>query len=58
MTHYEIFMKNGTFVSLDADKFHCESGGWTVFYARPAPKEPFEEVKRYESCNIKNIKET
>jgi len=43
---------------VDADKFNCEDGGFTVFYSRPSKTEVFEEVARFKTSNIKRIKET
>ena len=42
---------------VEAEKFSCEEDGYTVFYARPAPGEKFEEVLRVKTNNIKKIEE-
>ena len=42
---------------IDADKFQCDEDGYTVFYARPSPREKFEEVTRVLTNNVKKIEE-
>ncbi len=43
---------------IDSDKFQCDEDGYTVFYARPAPREKFEEVTRVLTNNVKKIEES
>ena len=59
MPHYEVLLKSTReAVPVEANKFACEDTGNTVFYARPAPGEKFEEVARFATQNIKGIEET
>ena len=43
--------------TVQADKMCCEDNGWTVFYSRPDPGKPFEEVTRLQTRNISKIEE-
>ncbi len=42
---------------VEAEKFQIDGDGYTVFYARPAPGEHFEEVARFSTKNIAKIEE-
>lgn len=42
---------------LEADKFCLDEPEYVVFYARPGPGEPFEEVQRFLTVNVKKINE-
>jgi hypothetical protein len=54
---YTVYLKSSEIpVTIDADKFNCESGN-TIFYKRPAEKEPFEEVKRFISTTVRAVEE-
>ena len=58
MIRYEVHLKSARgIMPVEADKFCCEDG-YTVFYARPAPGEKFEETARFLTKNVKNIEET
>jgi hypothetical protein len=58
LTHYEVHLKSADIPSpVDAEKFLCEDDGYTVFYARPAPGEKFEETQRFLTSNVKKIEE-
>ena len=57
--HYEVRLRTANVpVSVDGDKFCCEDDGYTVFYARPAPGEKFEEMARFSTKNVAKIEET
>ena len=47
-----------TAFEVTADKFCMDDPEYVVFYARPAPGEPFEEVARFSTKNVAKIKET
>ena len=56
---YEVHLKTARgIMPVEADKFSVDGDGYTVFYARPAPGEKFEEVQRFLTHNINKIEET
>lgn len=59
LIRYEVYLKTARgIMPVEAEKFSCEDGGFTVFYARPAPGEKFEETARFLTNNIAKIEET
>jgi len=57
--NYEVYLKTARgIMPVEAEKFCCEDDGYTVFYARPAPGEIFEEVARFKTANVSRIEET
>ena len=58
MTHYEVTLRDAPLpMPVDAEKFEINRQGYTVFYARPAPGEPFEEIATFSTRNVINIEE-
>ena len=58
MTAYSVHLKTADHpVPVSAEKFVCESDGYTVFYVRPSKLESFEEAARFLTNNIKRIEE-
>jgi hypothetical protein len=59
LTHYSVQLQDQAIpMPVEAEKFNCEGDGYTVFYARPAPGEKFEEVARFLTKNVKLVEET
>ena len=58
MIDYEVYLKTTDQpMPIVADKFVMD-GDDVVFYGRPAKNEPFEEIARFTTSNIKRIKES
>ena len=56
MTSYEIQLMDGTKISVEADKFHCEDAN-VVFYAKSSGTTKYEEVFRHPSADVKHLRE-
>jgi hypothetical protein len=58
LNSYLVHLKLGLgAIPLEAEKFSCERGGYVVFYARPGPGIPFEEVAIFSTKNVGRIEE-